>query len=260
MFRVMGGKINIFGRWVATMPGSHTISIDKGTGSTYTDSQSGTPVVSYNLDDGTGHITLSSLMSNPGKAGNQPVVSLDWRGQSIISRGPLYTEGTGAGGDEITVYLEGFVFSFNYYALANVVCARKPFRWTGGRVCFSSMLSPGSVADAGRYTAIPAAMSCGGAGWDTFSSQSAVTPPSMGNTAFFNGLQRDALEFYGNSVSIVFSYRTHRKYLFFASNVDGLFSTPFGAIGGSASGSPANGTLPDINGVEFMFSMFNLRQ
>lgn len=260
MFKVMGGKINVFGRWVAMEEGAHTISIDSNSGSTYTDSSSGAPVVSYTLDAVTGHVTINSHIPSAGKSGEKPIESLDWRGMSVVSRGPLFEEPLGVATKDITVLLEGFLFSFNYYALVNIASALKPFRWVGGRVCFDSMLTVPDGSTQGKYTAVPSAMSCGSAGWGLFNVESAVMPILMGGFSFLNAVQRDAIEFYGNSTSIVFSYRTHRKYMFFASNVDGLFESSMGPIGGSASSSPANGAIPDIGGVGFQFSMFSLRQ
>ncbi len=252
MFRIMGGKIHVFGRWVSIHSGSHTISINKENGSTYTDSSVGTPVVSYNLNSD-GHVTITSLMENSGKSGELPVKSLDWRGNSIISRGPLFGETPdGLGGQVITVYLEGFAFSFNYHAIVNVVSALKPFTWAGGRVCSASMWSPGDM-DAGLWTAIPSAISCGTDGNEAGGPLNALT---LGG----NAVIEDVFERVANRTSIVYSYRTHRKYTFFASNASGLFESPIGSIGGSASGFPGSGPIPDIRGVEFSFSMFSLRQ
>ncbi len=253
MFRVMGGKIHIFGRWVALHSGSHTISMNKDNGSTYTDSSVGTPVVSYNMNSD-GHITINSLMTNSGKTGELPVKSLDWRGNSIVSRGPLFgSTPDGLGGDLITVYLEGFAFSFNYHAIVNVVSALKPFTWAGGRVCTSSMWANAESFELGLYTAIPSAISCGTDGNDAGGLVDAMNP--FGDSVF-----HDVFETLANRTSIVYSYRTHRKYTFFASNASGLFSSPIGSIGGSASGYPGSGSIPDIRGVEFSFSMFSLRQ
>ena len=266
MFKIIGGKINVLGRWVGTVAGTHTIRIQDD-GTITTDTPGGKDVVAYTLRND-GHITIDNLIPPPQgipSALKRPVDGLDWRGLVVLSRGPLYSDNAshGAGGRVKTVLAEGFLFTFNYYAMANVVMAKKQYSWTGGRVCFSSFLSPGGAAMSsmfGGFTAIPAAMSCGTAGANSMLNEGAIMPPSMGGFSFMNAMQKDAIEYYGNSTSIVFSYRSHRKYMFFTSNVDGLFETGLGSIAGSADNVRPNGPLPDPGDVSFRFSMFSLRQ
>jgi len=256
MFRVADGKINVFGRWVAAVPGSHEIRINKDTGTITTDGD-GDAVCEYTLEDN-GAIKINSLLPKTGAEGSRPVNALSWKFESIVARCKLYEDPLGVG-DTVTTYVEGFVFSFNYYAVVNFAMAIKPYTWTGGRVCFDSMYTPSLETE--TYTAIPASGSCGTAGWDYYSTTSSVTPPSMGNYSFLNSASMDALEFYGNSTSISFSYRSYRKYMFFASNVYGMFESTIGPIGGSAPGFPPDGGgVPDPGDASFSFSMHSLRQ
>ncbi len=265
MFRIQDGKMCIFGRYVSIENGAHTMSIDTSTGSIYTDSTEGTPVVLYTLDELTGHVSIESLMPPmTRKEGVRPVRSMNIDGGSVLSVAPLFDEPAGAGTAIVSVNLEGFLFSFNYYAMANIAMGIIPFLWTGGRVCFSSSFDGGSNTS-GKYTALPASMSCG----SSFSnSQSSGVGKMQDIAGMYGGVPSgtlgtagaDAMEFYGNSVSIVFSYRSHRKFLFFASNVNGLFTSPLGDIGGSADSVSPGGAIPDVGNVEFEYSMFNLRQ
>ncbi len=239
MFKINDGRINIFGRNVEIYEGTHEVSINTEDGAIYTDSSAGDPVVGYTLESD-GHIVISSRLVNPEKIGKQPVKALDMFGESIVSKGPFYDSL-----DVATVYLEGFLMSFNYYAMANIVSAITPYIWAGGRVCNSSFFTPGAINPA--YTAMPSSGRCGSAG--------------AGGFDYFSSPVHDSMrDFVGNATSIVFSYRTHRKYIFFASNVDGLFGSPLGSIGGSADSSPPNGSVPDPKDVSFRFSMHSLRQ
>ena len=259
MFRVSDGKIHVYGRWIPMETGSHTITINPETGAIVNDGD-GTPACSYTLDPNTGHVKITSLLSKSGQSGKKPLNGLSARFERKISAGVLYEDPLGVGQDKIG-YAEGFVFSFNYYSLAHVASAWKPYRWAGGRVCYSSMFTPGAQAGQGKYTAIPSSMSCGMAGWDYYSDFAPVYGVAMGGFGFLNAAQRDAIEFYGNSTSITFAYRTHRKYLFFASNVYGLFEGSLGPIAGGASGfPPKGGTIPDPSSTSFKYSMFSLRQ
>jgi hypothetical protein len=258
MFRILDGKINIFGKWVAMQPGSHRISIDNG--SIVTDGN-GADVCIYTLGSD-GSVAIESKLDKESFSGEKPINGLATRFERIVGRAPLYQEPLGVGPD-LTTVIEGFLFSFNYYALANIVIALKPFMWTGGRVCFKSMFTPtGEGAVVHQYTAIPAAGSCGTKGWDLYSERTGIigVNPFLQSFGFLAAVQRDAIEFYGNSVSVAFSYRTHRKYLFFASNVYGMYSSPVGYVSGADGGYPAGGPIPDPGNKSFQFSMFSLRQ
>ncbi len=258
MFRVVDGKIHVYGRWIQMIEGEHSITVNSDTGAIVTDGN-GPSVCSYTLS-GDGKISISSSL--PSSGGDQIIKGLETMFQRKISSGPLYEDPYGDG-PTMAVTLEGFIFSFNYYAIAYLVSASRPFLWTGGRVCHKTFFTEEGAATGlnadSLYTALPSAMSCGTAGTDTMLREGSVMPPSMGNTAFLNAMASDSLQFLINSTSIVFSYRTHRKYLFFASNVYGLFDTPFGPIGGGDGGMPSGGAI-NPSPKSFRYSMFSLRQ
>lgn len=260
MFRIIDNKINIFGRWVSLESGEHTIHINKSTGTIYTDSvpvgANSVPVVKYNKTSSS-EIKIDSLVPKTGESGKFAVLAPGYNSNLVISRGMLYEDPIGVG-EPLEVRLEGFLFSFNYYAIANIVSALKPYIWVGGRVCYDTMLyhSNGSLP----YTAMPTLMSCGAVGLQVLGDDVASTQKALlGTTNFFNAMGQDAIGYIMNSTSITFSFRTHRKYVFFASNIDGLFETQLGSILGASPTAPPSGSFPDIGGLGFTFTMFSLR-
>jgi hypothetical protein len=260
MFRILDNKIHVYGKWVPMLPGAHKITSDPETGAIVTDG-TGTELCSYTLgDDGKASIT-SSLPA--GVDGRRAIRGLSAIFQRKVHAGPLYG-GTYGGGPVLQGVMEGFLFTFNYYATAYISSAMRPYLWTGGRVCFKSFFTPDGAAPtsdgSNLYTALPSAMSCGNAGVDTMLTEGAVMPPSMANYGFMGAMQNDSLQWLYNSTSIVFSYRTHRKYMFFASNIYGLFETSFGPIAGGDGGFPSGGSIPDPSSTSFRFSSFSLRQ
>ncbi len=257
MFRIMDNKIHVYGRWIGIQSGSHTITIDTETGALSNDGE-GTPVCSYETSP-SGHVRITSLIPKRSAGSGRVVKGLRVMGfQRLLGRAPLYEDPLGVG-DAIETYVEGFLFSFNYYATAYITMAIKPFMWVGGRVCFKSFFTPGGADTGVGYTAIPSSMSCGQNGASTLDSQAPFN--GLGINAFANAMSADAFEFYGNSTSLAFSYRSFRKYMFFASNVYGMYETPLGPIGGNDGGfPPSGGSIPDPNSVNFKFSMYSLRQ
>lgn len=262
MFKILDGKVNVFGRWVQLEPGSNTIYINKETGTVgHSSTLNGTPVCSYEFDLSTGEVMIESLLPKTGASGSKPVKGLATRFERKVFAGIFYDDPYGVG-DFIDGYLEGFAFSFNYYALAHVALALKPFTFTGGRVCYESMNTPELRGLIGhRYTAIPTSGSCGAAGTGYYAD-------TAGNNMLISDLRNkgmagamDLVEFMGNRTSTIFAFRTHRKYLFFVSNVYGLFKSSIGPINGRPPGfNPSGGSIPDPKKVSFQFSMFNIRQ
>ncbi len=263
MFRIRDGKIKVFAKYVELRPGTHTVKVDKETGSV--SYETGDDVVTYTFDEDTGEISITSLLGSMG-AGKPPTKARSWMNDRLLSRGPLYEGRLGVGGSEIAVYLEGFAFDFDYNGIAHIVTAIKPFRWTGGRVCFDDMFGSGGYgSNQGRYTAIPAAGSCGQALTNTYDSGLGTVADIAGmyggHTSGLNmAASANAMEFYGNSVSIVFSYRSFRKYLSWARGLTGIFECSIGPIGTSSGGVEPDGSFPDAFDAGFKFSMFNLRQ
>lgn len=241
--------------------GTHTIYIDKDTGTVSTNG--GDQVVTYTFS-ANGNISITSHLSDLGLPFKEPTRARSWMNGRKLSSGPLY--GTTLSNDgEINVYAEGFAFDFNYTAVAHMATAMKPFRWAGGRVCFDDMFSAGGGGNQAQYTAVPSSMSCGTALQDTYDTgEGAVRDIASlygGPTSGFQAAaQKNAMEFYGNSTSIVFSYRSFRKYLSFARGVSGLFECSLGPIGGNDASVEPEGSFPDVFDSGFKFSMFNLSQ
>lgn len=263
MFRVKDGKLKVFSKYTALRNGTHTVYVDAATGSV---SYSGEKaVVSYTFDELSGELDIQSHLEDMG-GGSAPTKARSWMNGRKISSGPLYGESLGVGGREINVYLEGFAFDFDYNGVAHAVAATKPFRWTGGRVCFQDMLgNGGGLGTQGKYTAIPAAGSCGQAfiqDYETGVGQIADIASIYGGGAggLLSAAGAGAMEFYGNSVSVVFSYRSFRKYLSWARGLTGIFECSLGAIGASSGSVEPDGAFPDVFDGGFRFSMFNLRQ
>ena len=262
MFRIKDGKIKIFSKYVQMMPGTHTIGIDVDTGTI--SHTGGSPVVEYTLDEGTGRISITSMLGPMGVPFKEPTRARSWMNNRMISSGPLYEGRLGAGGKEISVFMEGFAFSYNYTSIAHTAMAIKPFRWAGGRVCFDDMFSGGGTSQ-GKYTALPSSFSCGRALIDEYDSgvgtmRDIASIYGGGSGGLMHAAQRNAMEFYGNSTSIVFSYRSFRKYLSFARGMSGLFECSLGAIGGNGASVEPDGNIPNVFDGGFKFSMFNLTQ
>lgn len=267
MFKIKDGKIQVFSKFIQMLPGTHTVKVDKETGS-LSYSGNGDDVVTYTLDEDTGKITITPVIgtgySAPFKA---PTKARSWMNGRKISSGPLYGDNNlGVGGKEINVYLEGFAFDFNYVSVASVATAVKPFRWTGGRVCFDNAFGAGGYGNnQGKYTALPAAMSCGRSfinEYETGQGQIRDIANIYGapTSGVLHSAQMDMIEFYGNSVSIVFSYRSFRKYLSFAHALTGIFESSIGTIGASGGSVEPDGSFPQVFDASFKFSMFNLKQ
>lgn len=265
MFRIRDGKIKVFAKYVAMKEGTHTIYVDTESGSASYDSNSGSPVVTYTLTTD-GEVSITSLLGDVGGGGKAPTKARSWMNGRKLSSGPLYEEPLGAGGPEINVYLEGFAFDFDYNGIAHAVVATKPFRWTGGRVCFTDMLGNGGFgSNQGKYTAIPAAGSCGQTFIQDYESgigqiADIASIYGGGGGGLMNAAGRGAIEFYGNSVSIVFSYRSFRKYVSWARGLTGIFTSSIGPIGASGGNVEPDGSFPDVFSSGFKFSMFNLKQ
>ena len=262
MFRIRDGKIKVFAKYVQMIPGTHTIGVDQESGSAAHDS--GTPVVRYTYDQETGNVSITSLLSDMGGGGKAPTKARSWMNGRKLSAGPLYGGSLGVGGKEINVYAEGFGFDFDYNGIAHSVLATKPFKWTGGRVCFDDMFSGGGT-NQGKYTAIPAAGKCGRALIDEYDSglgtiRDLAGMYGGGGSGLMSAAQNNAMEFYGNSVSIVFSYRTFRKYISWARGLSGIFESSIGPIGSSKGSVEPDGSFPNVFDAGFKFSMFNLRQ
>jgi len=265
MFRIKDGKIKVFAKYVELRPGTHTVKVDKNTGSiSY---ETGDDVVRYTFDENTGDIAIESLLGPVGySSGEPPTKARSWMNGRMLSSGPLYKDPTGAGGSNISVYLEGFAFDFDYNGVAHVVSATKPFRWTGGRVCFDDMFGSGGFGNSqAQYTAIPAAGSCGRSFIDTYDNGLGQVADIAGiygggTSGLMKAASKNVFEYYGNSVSIVFSYRSFRKYLSWARGLTGIFECSLGPIGTSSGDIEPDGSFPDTFDAGFKFSMFNLRQ
>ena len=256
MFRIRDGKIKVFSKYVQMIPGAHTLSVDTETGSV--SHGEGSPVVEYTFDEETGNVSINSLLSSVGGAMKAPTKARSWMNGRKLSSGPLYE------GSEINVYLEGFAFDFNYTGVAHAVLATKPFRWTGGRVCFDDMFGGGG-SNQGKYTAIPASGSCGQALIDTYDSGVGTIADIAGiygggTSGLQTASQRNAMEYYGNAVSIVMSYRSFRKYVSWARGLSGIFESSLGPIGASGGSVEPDGSFPSVFDAGFKFSMFNLKQ
>ena len=257
MFRVKGNKIKIFAKYVALQNGTHTIRVDKETSIVYTDGNTGEPVCQYTYDSSNGRLTVNSLLSDLNLPYEAPTHARSWMNGRKISSGPIYE------GHDINVYLEGFAFDFDYNSIACTAMAIKPFRWAGGRVCFDDMYSSGNTKP--RYTALPASGACGSSMQDTYGSglgtvadvASMYGAPTSGSLM---ASQQNAIQWYGNATSIVFSYRSFRKYLSFARGMGGIFECSIGAIGGNSANIEPDGVIPDPTNKSFEFSMFNLKQ
>lgn len=256
MFRIRDGKIKVFAEYVQMIPGVHTLSVDIKTGSI--SHGEGSKVVTYDFDETTGKVSITSHLGPMGGTVKAPTKARSWMNGRKLSSGPLYE------GPDINVYLEGFAFDFNYTGVAHAVLATKPFIWTGGRVCFSSMFAM-SFSQQGKYTALPASGSCGQALINTYETGTGQIADIAG---FYGGhtsglqvaAQADVMEFYGNAVSIVMSYRSFRKYVSWARGLSGIFECSLGPIGASGGSVEPDGSFPDVFDAGFKFSMFNLKQ
>ena len=263
MFRIRDGKIKIFSKYVQMVYGTHTIYIDKDSGAI--SFVSGDPVVRYTLDEATGHLSIESLLSDLGLPYDAPTKARSWMNGRKLSAGPLYGSDI-SNTNEISVFAEGFAFDFNYTSIAHTVTAVKPFKWAGGRVCFDDMYSPGGSGQ-GVYTATPSSGSCGMALTDMYSSGEgsirdivALYGGGIGGGGYTAASFTNTMEFYANSTSVVFSYRSFRKYMSFARGVSGLFECSLGAIGGNDASVEPDGVIPDVFDSGFKFSMFSLSQ
>lgn len=260
MFKIRGGKLKVFSKYIIMKNGTHSLYVNKDNGSVSHEPSSGDKVATYTFDEVSGHTQIESHVPDLGLPYTTPTRARSWMNGRKISAGPLYEKGK-----DITVYLEGFAFDFNYTSVICTATALKPFRWAGGRVCFDSMYTMGG-ANQGKYTALPASGRCGGALEDTYSSGSgqvgdiASMYGASGVSGFQQASQKDALQFYGNATSIVFSYRSFRKYISFARGLSGIFECSIGKIGGKAGDLEPDGDIPDSTGKSFQFSMFNLKQ
>ena len=261
MFKVKGGKLKVFSKFITMQDGTHTLYVNKDTGTVSHSSDQGDEVVTYTYSSSTGNLSIVSHLTDMNLPFTTPTRARSWMNGRKISSGPLY----GAGKD-ITVYLEGFAFDFDYNSVVCTAMAIKPFRWAGGRVCFESMYTPGSSAAQGQYTALPGSGSCGNALGDVYDSglgtvgDIATMYGATGVSGFQQASQRDAQQFYGNATSIVFSYRSFRKYVSFARGLGGIFECSLGSIGGSEASVEPDGDILDPSGKSFQFSMFNLKQ
>lgn len=261
MYKIKGGKLKVFSKYISMLNGTHSVYVNKEAGSISHNDQDGDLVVTYTHDEITGRVTIdSSSLTELGLPFNPPTRARSWMNGRKISSGPLY------GSDkDITVYLEGFAFDFDYNTIVCSAMAIKPFRWTGGRVCFDDMFSGGST-NQGRYTAIPGSGSCGQALIDTYDSglgqvgDIATLYGASGVSGATQAEQQNAIEYYGNDVSVVFSYRSFKKYISFARGMSGIFTCSLGEIGGRGANLEPDGVIPDPTGKSFEFSMFNLKQ
>lgn len=260
MFKVKGGKIKVFSKYISMEYGSHTLYVDKETGNISSSDGDGLDaVVTYTLDEVTGAVTIESHLEDMNLEFKAPTRARSWMNGRKISSGPLYEAGK-----DINVYLEGFAFDFDYNSVVCTGLAIKPFRWAGGRVCFDDMYSTGSNTGA-DYTALPASMSCGTALTDTYDSGVGTiadiasvygAPTSGGDIA----QQQNAMEWYGNATSIVFSYRSFKTYMSFVRGMSGIFTCSLGAIGGTNANVEPDGDIGAFTKKGFGLSMFGLKQ
>ncbi len=253
MFKIRDGKIKVFTKYVQMLPGTHTILVDAETGAiSY---NSGEPVVEYTYNEDTGHVAIESKLSGIGEDYKAPTRGRSWMNNRKLSSGPLYES------HDINVFFEGLGLDFNYNGIAFTGVAIKSFIWTGGRVCFDDMFSSGAT-NQHRYTAIPAAGSCGTAltgMYDTGEGQIRDIM-SFGGSGLLHAAAFNGYEWYGNAVSIVFSYRSFRKYLSFARGLNGVFESSLGPMGASKGDVEPDGSFPNTFDAGFKFSMFNLKQ
>jgi hypothetical protein len=265
MYKIKGGKLKIFSKYIEIQPGQHTVYVDMDSGSvSYTGEDGYVPVVEYRLDEFDG--TFEIVNDYVGELGEQgvrpPTEGLTWMDGRLISKGPLSDGNTNIA--DVNVALDGFAFAFNYTSIAHTAQALKPYRWTGGRVCSShGMFDPG--ASNTSYTAMPGAGSCGRGFADTYGSgvgQMADTAALLG--APISGANSAARasdwEYVGNNFSIVFSYRTFRKYVSFAKGMAGVFECSLGPFGGKESDAEPDGDVGNIRLKSFQMSMYNLSQ
>ena len=260
MFKVKGGKIKVFSKFISPLNGSHSIYVNVESGAVSHNADDGGIVASYTFNETTGKLVIESELEDMSLPFKTPTRARSWQNGRKISSGPLFEAGK-----DINVYLEGFAFDFDYNSVVCTSTELKPFRWAGGRVCFDSMYSGGSTAQ-GQYTALPASGSCGNALSDTYDSglgavgDIATTYGAHGTSGFQQASQRDAMQFYGNATSVVFSYRSFKKYMSFARGLNGIFECSLGPIGSKEASVEPDGVIPDPSGKSFQFSMFNLRQ
>lgn len=259
MFRIKDGKIKVFAKYVPLIDGTHTIKVDKDTGSiSY---NSGESVVRYTFDSQTGRIEIESLLGSMGDDFKEPTRGRSWDNGRKISAGPLYETS-----NEISAFMEGFVFDFDYNGVASTAVAMKPFRWVGGRVCFNDAYGNGGYgSNQGKYTAVPSSGSCGTAWTDRYDSgvgqvEDVLAGYGGGAGGFMNSQTDNTMEYYANSTSIVFAYRSFRKYLSWARGLSGVFESSIGPIGASKGEVEPDGSFPDTFDAGFKFSMFNLKQ
>lgn len=259
MYKVKGGKLKVFSKYVTIKDGTHSIYVDKDTGEVSHSSSHGEKVVTYTNDISTGRLIIESHLDDMGLPFDPPTRARSWMNGRKVSSGPLYDSIK-----EVNVYLEGFAFDFDYNSVVCSAMALKPYRWAGGRVCFDDMYSAGQNTNT-QYTAIPGSGSCGQALTETYDSGMGT----MGDIAGVYGAptsgiqmaaQKNAMEWYGNATSIVFSYRSFRKYLSFARGLTGIFECSIGSIGGKSGNIEPDGVIPDPSNKSFEFSMFNLKQ
>jgi hypothetical protein len=261
MYKVKGGKLKVFSKYITMLDGVHTLYINKASGMISHDELQGDPVVTYTYNTNTGQLSIDSHLTHLNLPYSAPTRARSWMNGRKISAGPLFEANK-----DINVYLEGFAFDFDYNAMVCTATALKPFRWAGGRVCFESMYNIGGSATQSQYTALPASGTCGNALADVYGSGAG----GLGDVATMYGAsgvsgqqqaqQQDAVQFYGNATSVVFSYRSFRKYVSFARGLSGIFECSIGKIGGHEASVEPEGDIPDPSGKSFQFSMFNLKQ
>jgi len=264
MYKVRGGKLKVFSKYVELFPGEHTIYMDMDTGSvSYTGGDGYTAIVRYSLDETTGNLKiLEDYVSHMDEETVPPTSAINWMNGRLVSKGPL------SDGDhnvaDVYVALDGFAFDFNYTAIAHAAQALKPLKWTGGRVCFShGVYSPGDTNPS--YTAYPGAGSCGRGFsnvYDNGVGEMADMAGMMGGptSGFWFGARGSDMEYLYNNWSIVFTYRTFRKYVSFAKGMSGVFSCSLGVFGGKEADIEPDGDIGNIRLKSFTFSMYNLKQ
>lgn len=260
MYKVRGGKMKVFSKYITLLDGTNSIYVNKDTGTVSHSQDTGSKVVTYVYSTSTGHLSIDSHLTGVAPGGEKaPTKARSWMNGRKLSSGPLYE------GEDINVYLEGFAFDFDYNAIVCTGLAIKPFRWAGGRVCFTTMYG-GSDPGAGKYTALPSSGSCGNALADTYDSglgqvgDIASMYGANNTSGFQQAAQADSMQYYANATSIVFSYRSFKKYMSFARGLSGIFECSLGTIGGSKGGVEPEGEISDPTGKSFQFSMFNLKQ
>lgn len=269
MYKIKDRKIKVFQNYFAMREGTYTIKVNTETGALTDDPNADgddiKDVVTYTLDED-GKISITNLLPDVTEEGEAPTKARSWMNGRMISSGPLYAKPDGVGGGMISVFLEGFAFDFTYTAVVSSAMAIKPFKWVGGRVCTQDAFGNGDQsASNGRWTAIPASGSCGMA----YINENNSGEGALRDVANFYGANtnsvlgaasRNQMEYYGNATSIVFSYRSFRKYVNFARGMSGLFHTGIGPIGGTGAQVEPEGNYSDPKSKKFTFSMFNLKQ